>query len=211
MDVIFEDNDVLVADKPAGVCVHPSPGHERGTLSDEFVERCPHSRSVGSPSRPGVVHRLDEDTSGVIVFAKTRKAYLELRRQFESHRDVEKTYLAVCHGAMRPAKGVVDSLIGREHKRAVTRYETLGRNGPVSLVRFDIETGRMHQIRIHASELGHPIAGDRIYGDRRKDLSLRNPPSRTLLHAARLSFIHPSSKRRVSFSSSPPDDIVFCR
>lgn len=210
MKIIYEDAAILVADKEAGVYVHPAPGHEGRTLSDEFVSHSPSSRSVGSVSRPGVVHRLDADTSGVIVFAKTQSAYLFLRKQFESHKDVMKTYLAVCHGAPRPAKGVVDSLIGRDRRRAISRYETLGRSGSLSLVRFDIETGRMHQIRIHAKELGHPIAGDTVYGDRRKDLSLKRPPARTLLHAVELSFIHPVSGQRVTFSSPPPQDIVFC-
>ncbi|MBS7286535.1 MAG: RluA family pseudouridine synthase [Kiritimatiellae bacterium] len=210
MNIIYEDAAILVADKEAGVYVHPAPGHESGTLSDEFVAHCPGSASVGSSSRPGVVHRLDADTSGVIVFAKTQSAYLFLRKQFETHKEVKKTYLAVCHGAPRPGKGVIESMIGRLPRRALSRYETLGRNGPLALVRFDIETGRMHQIRIHAKELGHPIAGDPLYGDRKKDLALKRPPARTLLHAVELSFIHPISHRRVSFSSPPPQDIVFC-
>lgn len=209
MNVIYEDDAVLVADKPAGMYVHPAPGHEKGALTEEFVKRCPMSAGVGSVSRPGVVHRLDADTSGVVVFAKTQGAYLELRRQFESHRDVRKTYLAVCHGAPRPPAGTVDSAVGRERKRALSHYETLARNGSLALVRFDIETGRRHQIRIHAKELGHPIAGDPLYGDRAADRRMKSRPSRTLLHAVELSFIHPVSRRRVTFSAPPPPDLVY--
>lgn len=209
MNVIYEDEAVLVADKTAGTYVHPAPGHEEGALTEEFVKRCPLSAGVGSASRPGVVHRLDADTSGVMVFAKTQCAYLNLRRQFESHRDVRKTYLAVCHGSPRPPKGTIDSPVGRERLRAVSHYETLGRNGSLAIVRFDIETGRRHQIRIHAKALGHPIAGDPLYGDRAADRRLRRPPDRTLLHAVELSFIHPLSRRRVTFSSPLPSDIVY--
>lgn len=209
MNVIYEDEAVLVADKPSGTYVHPAPGHEKGALTDEFVKRCPMSAEVGSASRPGVVHRLDADTSGVIVFAKTQSAYLDLRRQFESHKSVRKTYLAVCHGSPRPPKGTIESPVGRERLRAVSHYETLGRNGPLAIVRFDIETGRRHQIRIHAKELGHPIAGDPLYGDGAADRRLKRPPARTLLHAVELSFVHPLTRRRVTFASPPPADIVY--
>ena len=185
MNVIYEDEAILVADKPAGQIVHPAPGHEGGALSDEFVAHCPSAAAVGSKERPGVVHRLDRGTSGVIVFAKTQDAYLELRRQFESHRDVRKTYLAVCHGAPRPAKGVVDQPVGRDRRRAVSRYEVLGRSGPLALVRFDIETGRLH-------------------GDAAADRRLRARPSRMMLHAVELSFLHPTTHRRVTFVAPPP-------
>lgn len=211
MNVLFEDAAIFIVDKPAGQIVHPAPGHEVGALTDELVARCPSMRGVGSASRPGVVHRLDQDTSGVMVFAKTQAAYLELRRQFESHRDIKKIYLAVCHGAPKPAKGTVDSLIGREHLRAVSHYEVLGRVGSLALVQFDIETGRMHQIRIHAKELGHPLVGDRLYGNAEADRRLRHKPTRTLLHAVELSFLHPTTKKRVTFSVPPPNDIVYAR
>ena len=214
MNVIYEDEAILVADKPAGQIVHPAPGHEGGALSDEFVARCPSAAAVGSKEHPGVVHRLDRGTSGVIVLAKTQDAYLELRRQFESHRDVRKTYLAVCHGAPRPAKGVVDQPVGRDRRRAVSRYEVLGRSGPLALVRFDIETGRLHQVRLHAKALGHPVVGDPEHGDAAafaarerlglEDRRLRARPSRMMLHAVELSFLHPTTHRRVTFVAPPP-------
>ena len=209
MDVLFEDADIIVVDKPAGRIVHPAPGHETGSLTEELVRLCPQMAGVGSAERPGVVHRLDRDTSGVMVFAKTRTAYLDLRRQFESHDTVEKTYLAVLHGAPRERKGTVDSPVGRDRLRAVSHWEVLARHGPVALVQFMIETGRMHQIRIHAAELGHPVVGDRTYGDAAKDRRLRIRPKRHLLHAVELSFLHPRTHRRVTFTAPPPADLVY--
>lgn len=209
MNVLFEDEAILVVDKPAGQIVHPAPGHETGALTDEFVAYCPAARAVGSAARPGVVHRLDRETSGVMVLAKTQGAYLGLRRQFESHKEVRKTYLAVCHGAPKPARGTLDSPLGRDRLRAVTHYEVLGRKGPLALVRFDIETGRMHQIRQHAKALGTPVVGDALYGSRERDARLAVRPRRTLLHAVELSFLHPVTGRRVTFGAPPPADLVY--
>ena len=209
MDVLFEDADIIVIDKPAGRIVHPAPGHETGSLTEELVRRFPAMANVGSAERPGVVHRLDQDTSGVMVFAKTQAAYLDLRRQFESHETVRKTYLAVLHGAPKEKRGTVDSPVGRERLRAVSHWEVLAKKGPVALVEFRIETGRMHQIRIHAAELGHPVVGDRTYGDAAKDRRLKVKPARHLLHAVELSFLHPKTHRRVAFVAPPPPDIVW--
>ena len=209
MNVLFEDDDIVVVDKPAGQIVHPAPGHETGALTDELVRRCPSMAGVGSAERPGVVHRLDQETSGVMVFAKTQAAYLELRKQFESHATVGKTYLAVLHGAPNEKKGTIDSPVGREHLRAVSHWEVLGKQGPIALVEFRIETGRMHQIRIHAAELGHPVVGDRLYGDAAKDRRLRVKPKRHLLHAVELSFLHPRTHRRVTFAAPPPPDVIY--
>ena len=221
-DILFEDPDILVVDKPAGMFVHPSPGHETGTLTDALLKRCPSMAGVGSAERPGVVHRLDADTSGVMVLAKTQRAYLKLRELFESHRDIRKTYLAVCHGAPSPKEGRLETTIGRkpwdakrmavdvpDGKRAVTEWTVLGRQGPVALVEFRIETGRTHQIRVHAAHLGHPLAGDPLYGDAAKDRRLRTRPARTLLHAVELSFPHPVTGRRLTFAAEPPADILY--
>ena len=209
MKVLFEDDDIIVVDKPAGQIVHPAPGHETGALTDEFTRQCPSMAGVGSAERPGVVHRLDQETSGVMVLAKNRAAYLDLRKQFESHETVRKTYLAVLHGAPKEKRGTIDSPVGREHLRAVSHWEVLGKQGPVALVEFKIETGRMHQIRIHAAELGHPVVGDKLYGDAAKDRRLRVKPARHLLHAVELSFLHPKTHRRVTFLAPPPSDIVY--
>ena len=221
-DILFEDPDILVVDKPAGMFVHPSPGHETGTLTDALLKRCPSMAGVGSAERPGVVHRLDADTSGVMVLAKTQRAYLKLRELFESHRDIRKTYLAVCHGAPTPKEGRLETTIGRkpwdakrmavdvpDGRRAVTEWTVLGRQGPVALVEFRIETGRTHQIRVHAAHLGHPLAGDPLYGDAAKDRRLRTRPVRTLLHAVELSFPHPVTGRRLTFAAEPPADILY--
>ena len=210
MNVLFEDADILVVDKPAGRIVHPAPGHEDGSLTEELVRRCPALADVGSKERPGVVHRLDQDTSGVMVFAKTQKAYLNLRRQFESHETIGKKYLAVVHGAPRQKAGTLDGPVGRSRLRAITHWTVLARRGPVSLVEFVIETGRMHQIRIHAAELGCPVVGDRLYGDGARDRRLRMKPKRHLLHAVELSFLHPATGRRVTFVAPPPADVVYC-
>ena len=209
MDVLFEDDDIVVINKTAGQIVHPAPGHETGALTEELVRRCPSMAGVGSVERPGVVHRLDQDTSGVMVFAKTQAAYLDLRRQFESHETVEKKYLAILHGAPKERKGTLDGPVGRERLRAITHWEVLAKHGPVALVQFMIETGRMHQIRIHAAELGHPVVGDRTYGDAEKDRRLKVKPKRHLLHAVELSFLHPKTHRRVTFAAPPPADIVY--
>jgi len=209
MLILFEDDDIVVVDKPAGRPVHPSPGHETGSLTEELVGSRPGMAGVGSAERPGVVHRLDIGTSGVMVFAKTRRAYLKLREAFESHRGVRKTYLAVLHGAPRGRVGTVDSPVGRERLRAVTHWRVLGRQGALALVQFEIETGRTHQIRIHAAVLGHPIVGDELYGDGARDRALRRKPVRPLLHAVRLEFAHPVTGRRLVFEAPPPSDLVF--
>ena len=209
IDMIYEDEAMAVVCKPAGVIVHPAPGHETGSLSEALVRRLPGMARVGSAERPGVVHRLDMETSGVMVFAKTQGAYLDLRRQFESHKTVGKTYLAVVHGTLRPKSGTIDEPVGRERLSAVTHWKTLGRHDGISLVEFKIDTGRMHQIRIHAASLGCPIAGDRLYGSAEKDRRMRRKPLRLLLHAVELSFLHPVTHRRVTFAAPPPDDIVY--
>lgn len=220
-DVIFEDADILVVNKPAGMYVHASPGHETGSLADFLASRRPAMRSVGSMERPGVVHRLDADTSGVMVFAKTKRAYAVLRRDFESHAEILKTYLAVCHGAPKQKEGTVETAMGRKPwdpkrmaadvpggKRAVTHWTVLAKRGPVALVEFRIETGRMHQIRVHAAHLGCPVAGDPLYGDPGKDRRLRLRPARTLLHAVEISFRHPATGERLVFAAPPPPDIL---
>lgn len=209
MRLLYTDAALVVVDKPAGQIVHPAPGHETGALTDELVRRFPDMASVGSWERPGVVHRLDIDTSGVMVFARTQAAYRDLRRQFEAHRDVRKTYLAVCHWRHDHAtKGTLTSPIDRQ--KAVSHYEVLGRQGALALVRFDIETGRTHQIRLHAAkELGCPLVGDSLYGDAARDRHLRRRPTRTLLHAVELSFLHPTAKKRVTFTAPPPNDLVY--
>lgn len=206
VDILFEDNDILVVNKAAGIFVHKAPGHEEESLADILVRRYPKMRSVGSVERPGVVHRLDAETSGVMVFAKTQAAYYALRNQFERHDTIGKTYLAIVHGVISPKRGTCKEPI--KGKSAVTHWEVLQKSGSVSMVEFKIETGRMHQIRIHAADLGHPIVGDKVYGDKLKDGYIRPRPKRQLLHAVELSFIHPTTKRQVVFAAPPPGDML---
>lgn len=215
-DVLYSDDDILVVDKPSGVAVHPSPGFETGTLTDELVRRFPQMAGIGSRERPGVVHRLDVETSGVMVFALTQRAYLKLRALFESHVGVTKTYLGVLHGSPKGRKGTLDTLLakradkkrmkvvepGEDGQRAITHWEVLGRHGGVSLVEFKIETGRTHQIRVHAAHLGHPVLGDRLYG-------VPDRARRLLLHAVQLEFPHPVTGKPMRFAAEPPPEIVY--
>ena len=224
MEIIHSDDDIIVVNKPAGVIVHRAPGYPDGTLCDILLKDFPDMAGVGSVERPGVVHRLDRDTSGVMVFARNQRAYLALRREFENHGKVNKTYLAVLHGTPKPQSGMLNTLIGRkpfdakrmavvDHngKTAITHWTVLSKHGGLSLVEFIIETGRMHQIRVHAAHLGHPIAGDSLYGDQVRDRRMARPPSRPLLHAVELSFPHPASRKMVTFAAEPPADIVYAR
>ena len=224
VEVLHVDSDIIVVNKPSGIIVHRAPGYPDGTLCDILLKDFPDMAGVGSDERPGVVHRLDRDTSGVMVFARTQSAYLALRREFESHGRVKKTYLAVLHGAPKPQTGTLNTLIGRKPfdakrmavverngKTAITHWTVLSKHGGLALVEFIIETGRMHQIRVHAAHLGNPIAGDSLYGDQVRDRRMARPPSRPLLHAVELSFPHPASKRMVKFAAEPPADIIYAR
>lgn len=216
MLVIHEDVDFVVVDKPAGQYVHASPGHETGTLAQELVEIYPEMARVGSVQRPGVVHRLDAQTSGVMVFARTQRGYLALRRLFESHEKVKKTYLAILQGSLPQREGSLVANIGRkpwdpkrmaidgtDAKRSVTHWQTLAKKNGLSLVEFVIETGRTHQIRVVAAHLGAPVVGDELYG---KTPNRRAP--RHMLHAVTLEFPHPATGRMVSFSAPPPPDFM---
>ena len=224
VEILHADDDIIVVNKPSGVIVHRAPGYPDGTLCDILLKDFPDMAGVGSDERPGVVHRLDRDTSGVMVFARTQRAYLALRREFENHGRVKKTYLAVLHGTPKPQTGTLNTMIGRkpfdakrmavvDHngKTAITHWTVLSKHGGLSLVEFIIETGRMHQIRVHAAHLGHPIAGDSLYGDQVRDRRMARPPSRPLLHAVELSFPHPASRRMVTFAAEPPADIIYAR
>jgi len=223
--VIYEDSDIIVVDKPPGLVVHPAPGHVSGTLVNALLHHCPTLAGIGGVARPGIVHRLDQDTSGVMIAAKSQRAMDVLAKEFSSHANMEKTYLAVVHGTPVPAEGRVENMIGRSPfdrkkmavverngKIAVTRWKVLRRDAAsgLSLVRCDIETGRTHQIRVHMASIGHPVAGDAVYGRPRLDKLLNPPPARQLLHAWRLSLKHPVTRAELSFEAPvPPDFGVF--
>ena len=227
LSVLYEDDDVIVIDKPAGLVVHPAPGHNTGTLVNALLHHCPSLAGIGGVARPGIVHRLDQDTSGVLIAAKSQRAMDVLTKEFASHANMEKTYLAVVHGTPVPNEGRIETLIGRSPfdrkkmaiverggKNAITRWRLLVHDAAtgLSLVRCDIETGRTHQIRVHMASLGVPIAGDAVYGRARLDKLLDPPPARQLLHAWRLSLKHPVTRRAMSFEAPiPPDFPRFCR
>jgi len=212
LDVIYEDAAVVVVDKPAGIVVHPAIGHAEGTLVNALLARYPDLAAAFADQRPGIVHRLDRDTSGVMVVARTPEAAAELKRQFGA-RMVEKTYLALVKGRVAPEEGIVDAPIGRDarHRKrmaalpsgraAQTRYRVLGTVGDYTWLEAYPLTGRTHQIRVHFDAIGHPVAGDPIYG-RRDDVV-----PRLALHAWRLVFHHPASGARTSFRAPLADDL----
>ncbi len=221
LSVIYEDDDIIAVDKPAGLVVHPAPGHFTGTLVNALLHHCPSLAGIGGVARPGIVHRLDQDTSGVMVAAKTQRAMDVLAKEFASHANMEKTYLAVVHGTPIPNEGRIEDLIGRSPydrkkmaiversgKRAVTRWKLIAHdsNTGLSLVRCDIETGRTHQIRVHLASIGTPVAGDAVYGRPRLDKRLADPPKRQLLHAWRLTLKHPVTRAPLTFEAPIPQD-----
>lgn len=219
--VVYEDEDIVVVDKPAGMVVHPAPGHFTGTLVNALLYHCPNLSGIGGVARPGIVHRLDQDTSGLIVVAKSQMAMDGLVKAFSSHRDVEKTYLAVCHGASKTVSGRIENLIGRHPvdrkrmaivekngKRAVTEWRLIkgGAKG-LSVFECKIETGRTHQIRVHLSSLGCPIIGDATYGKSALDRKLDPVPARQMLHARKLVLKHPTTGEMMEFVSPIPRDL----
>lgn len=217
--VIFEDRQIIVVDKPSGVAVHPGAGLRHGTLVQGLLKNYPEIEGVGSPLRPGIVHRLDKDTSGVLVVARTNKAYLSLREQFEE-RSVSKTYLALACGRFKEKRGTINLPIGRHiHHRekisvrtrkpriAITHYEVLEEFKETTFLALKPVTGRTHQIRVHLSATGHPIAGDTRYGGTGLKDKKRWP--RLFLHAWKLAFNHPVSGERLEFEVPLPEEL--CR
>lgn len=217
LHVVYEDDHVLVVDKAAGVVVHPGAGNLDGTLVNALVARDPRIADVGDPERPGIVHRIDKGTSGLLVVARSAQAYDALVAALAAH-DVEREYLALVWGHPDADHGVVDAAIGRSGRdptrmavsnrgrHARTHYEVVERfDGQVSvaLLRCRLETGRTHQIRVHMAAIGHPVVGDDRYGGARQSLELGRP----FLHAARLSFAHPVTGERVDVASPLPDDL----
>jgi 23S rRNA pseudouridine1911/1915/1917 synthase len=210
--ILHEDGDLVVIDKPAGLVVHPGAGNPTGTLVQALLHHCQDLSGIGGVERPGIVHRLDKETSGCLVIAKNDAAHQSLAAQF-ADRTVEKIYLAIAEGAPRRASGVIDAAIGRHRshrqkmavdltgkgREAVTHYRVLAQADGLSLIECRPKTGRTHQIRVHLKHLGHPLAGDPIYGRRGKF-------TRHLLHAWKLSFDHPRSGARLSFTSPVPAD-----
>jgi 23S rRNA pseudouridine1911/1915/1917 synthase len=210
--IIYQDNDIIVVDKPAGLTVHPAPGHPSGTLVNALLALCPDLQGIAGTLRPGIVHRLDKDTSGLLVVAKNDRAMRALQSQL-AERHVHKTYLALVHGVPTPREGQIEAPIGRSPKNrkkmaviengreATTRYKVREELRGHALLEVEPVTGRTHQIRVHLSAIGHPIVGDSVYG--------RPSPvlDRQFLHAWRLAFAMPLGGRQVEFESPLPPDL----
>lgn len=213
LNIVYENDDLMVIDKPAGLTVHPAPGHPRGTLANAILSHLSYSPDAGD-LRPGIVHRLDKDTSGLIIVAKSNAAHANLAAQFKS-RSVVKAYLALVRGRLTPEEGVIEAPIGRDtrdRKRmavvhegkgrsARTRYHVLKYTGEYSLLEVKPETGRTHQIRVHLAAIGYPIVGDVVYGSKSPYLD------RQFLHAALIGFRLPSTGESVEFKSELPQDL----
>ena len=212
LDVIYEDADIIAINKPAGMTVHPAPGHPTSTLVNAILAHCEDLSGVGGVLRPGIVHRLDRDTSGVILVAKNDQAHNALAKQLKE-RTVEKTYLALVEGTPKPMQGVIDAPIARDPRNrqrmavveggreSVTSYSVVERFSGYSLVEARPKTGRTHQIRVHLAAIGHPILGDRVYG------KPSNLVGRQFLHAARIAFLHPRTGRRMELEAKLAEDL----
>jgi 23S rRNA pseudouridine1911/1915/1917 synthase len=215
LDIIYQDDEVIVVNKPAGMVVHPAAGHPSGTLVNALLSHVPQLALVGGTRRPGIVHRLDKDTSGLIVVALTEPTRLAIKAQFQA-RTVRKRYLALVEGVLSPPEGVIDAPIGRsKHRRkrmaviqggreAQTEYHVLETYNAHTLVEALTKTGRTHQFRVHLAFLGHPLAGDMVYGRRKRTV----PIKRHFLHARQLGFILPSSGRELFLSAPLPNDLI---
>lgn len=212
LNVLFEDNDILVIDKPAGMVVHPGAGNKEGTLVHALLGRGSELSSLGGHQRPGIVHRLDKETSGLLLVAKNNRAHRALQSQFEA-RSLSKTYTALVKGKVEFEEGHVSEPIDRHAKirrkmavsysetarEAETRYRVLKRFRYATLLEVKLLTGRTHQIRVHMAHLGHPVVGDELYGT-------RQPGERLALHASKIEFAHPTTEAIMSFKSEWPQD-----
>ncbi len=213
LDIVYEDHDVLVVNKPRGMVVHPSPGHMSGTLVNALLHHCTDLSGINGVLRPGIVHRIDKDTSGLLMVAKTDSAHRSLAAQLKD-KSTKRQYLAIVHGVIAENEGIIDAPIGRDardrkkmavtadhSKQAVTHFKVLERFPRYTLVACRLETGRTHQIRVHMAYIGHPLAGDPKYGPR-KTL----PIDGQALHAAEIGFTHPVSGKFMAFRVNPPAD-----
>lgn len=218
LDIIYEDEEIVVVNKPSGMVVHPACGHYTGTLVHALLAHCGSLSQAGGQTRPGIVHRLDKETSGVILAAKTENAHCRLAEQFAS-RQVKKKYLAIVRGRVVRQEGVIHLPIGRHpvnrkkmavivkgegrSRQAETRYRVLERFKQATCLELEPTTGRTHQIRVHLSALGHPILGDSVYGGGVPSLKI----PRLALHAAAVTFIHPGSGKSLTFQAPVPNDL----
>jgi 23S rRNA pseudouridine1911/1915/1917 synthase len=214
LDIVYEDADVIVVNKPRGMVVHPAPGHYTGTLVNALLHHCRDLSGINGVLRPGIVHRIDKDTSGLLMAAKNDKAHLSLAGQLKAH-TVTRKYIAVVHGNVAHDRGTIDAPIGRDPsdrqrftvtgkngKEAVTHFIVLDRIQDYSVLELKLETGRTHQIRVHMKYIGHPLVGDPMYGR-----SKGNPIDGQALHAGVLGFAHPADGRYLEFAAELPEDM----
>ncbi len=229
LHILYEDQDLIVIDKPAGMVVHPAAGHSHGTLVNALLHHCTDLAGIGGELRPGIVHRIDKDTSGVLVVTKNDLSHQHLATQFKDH-SIKRRYLALIHGAPSDQSGIIDQPIGRhptqrkkmsskakKSKRAVTHWKILKQYNinRLSLVELQLETGRTHQIRVHFTEINCPLIGDPLYGNRSRTTAIKDMELRKLidrlpgqaLHAQSLGFIHPRSGKYLEFSSEMPETL----
>lgn len=211
LDVVYEDDDVLVVNKPQGMVVHPAPGHANHTLVNALLYHCPLS-TINGEFRPGIVHRIDKDTSGLLMVAKNDQAHRCLAAQLKA-KTTKREYIALVHGRIKENSGTIDAPLGRSHKdrkkqavveggrHAVTHFQVIERFNAFTLIKCRLETGRTHQIRVHMTSIGHPLAGDPLYGPR-KTL----PGKGQYLHAKVLGFVHPRTGKQMLFSAPLPAD-----
>ncbi len=217
LHILYEDSDLLVLNKPKGMVVHPAAGHSGGTLVNALLHHCENLSGIGGEARPGIVHRLDKDTSGVLVVAKNDAAHLALSVQFKEH-TITREYVAVVHGVPVEDKGTIEGAIARHRtdrkkmaiappgtgRAALTHFRVLERFKRHAYLALRLETGRTHQIRVHLSALGHPVVGDAVYGPKRAFRNFRGQA----LHARLLGFSHPADGRKMVFEAMPPEDFL---
>ena len=233
LDILYQDNQIAVINKKPGVVVHPAPGHSSGTLVNALLYHCPDLGAIGGEIRPGIVHRLDKDTSGILVVAKNAETHEELARQFKA-REVQKKYLTLVYGDVQPATGTIKLPIGRhpvDRKRmstttrrgreAETLWKVRRRLAGITLLELNLKTGRTHQIRVHCAAIGHPVVGDPVYRPRKLFANLKSmrtnlqpgvisvlkPISRQMLHAWQLGFTHPRTREYMTFEAPIPRDM----
>lgn len=212
LDIIYEDSDCIVVNKPQGMVVHPAPGNYTGTLVNALLYHCKDLSTINGVIRPGIVHRIDKDTTGILVVAKNDTSHNFLSKQLKNH-SMKREYIALVEGRITADKGTVDKPLARSKKdrlkiaiveggrRAVTHYEVLERFKSTTLIKCVLETGRTHQIRVHMASLGHPLVGDPVYGFKKQKYKLQGQ----MLHAKTLGFIHPTTKSYMEFTSKLPD------
>jgi len=212
INIVYEDSDIVVVNKEQGMVVHPAPGNYTGTLVNALLYHCDNLSGINGVIRPGIVHRIDKDTSGILVVAKNDYAHMKLGELFHEH-DIKREYYALVEGVLKSDQGVVDKPLGRdpktrvkmaivkEGKRAVTHYSVVERYKGYTLVKCHLETGRTHQIRVHMASLGHPLVGDPIYGFKKQKFNLKGQ----MLHAKSLAFVHPKTHKYVEFESDLPE------